>query len=56
MGVWKARVNFKIAEPKQLLDEMEGDCTYYEYDPKDPGENLSADELVEMKEKAKPMN
>jgi hypothetical protein len=56
MGVWKARVNFVQTEPKKLMDEMEGDCTYYEYNPKDPGENLSASELIDMKEKSKPLN
>ena len=56
MGVWKARVNFIRQDPKQLSNEMEGECTYYEYDLKDPGEKLSADEIAEVKEKAKPLN
>jgi hypothetical protein len=48
MGVWKARVVMEALNAKRLdSGDLEG-CTYYLYDPKQKGEDLTDEEFKDV--------
>jgi len=51
MGIWRARVEMVPESPGHIKSEMSDSCTYYEYDVKDPGQDLSDEEYKDHVEK-----
>jgi len=47
MGVWKARVSVAPLNADELLATMDDGCKLMEYNPKDPGDDLSDDDFKE---------
>lgn len=47
MGVWKARVSVAPLTPEELMTTMDADCKLMEYNPNDPGDELSDEEYNE---------
>jgi len=47
MGWWRARITLTPVTPEHLMGEMEEKCYLYEYDVKNPGEDLTEHEYQE---------
>jgi len=47
MGVWKARVSVAPLTPEELLATLDDGCKLLEYNPKDPGNDLSDEDYNE---------
>ena len=47
MGVWRARISVAPVTPDELLTTLDDGCKLMEYDPKDPGDDLSDEDYNE---------
>lgn len=52
MGIWRARVEMVPESPEHIKSEMDDMVTYYEYNEKDPGEDMSEEDYKEHVDKA----
>jgi hypothetical protein len=47
MGWWRARITLTPVTPEYLIEEMDDSCQLYEYDLKNPGEDLTEKDYKE---------